>query len=1210
VQPGDEGLAIFAERAIDAWWAKGSIQNQDQARMHNVTDAFIIPGFHSQPKKIDNVNTTSMQMRTTDGKTNFNFDPTNGGAMTLTTPNNPTTIQGKAFNTNTQDATHTVTNGVKYNTPSINVSGKVDAKAGFFINGKPISGSGAGGSGGVSPSPPGGSDGQGGSSGTTPTLGDFWWDAVGGQLYIWYDDGNSAQWVAATNMPGPPGPTGPVGPPNGNTIWSGSGAPTAGIGQNGDFYIDNVGHVIYGPKASGAWPGTGVSLIGPAGPPGPPGSVGPAGVAGPTGPQGIPGTQGVKGDPGPAGPRGATGAAGADSTVPGPEGPAGLQGAPGLAGPQGPQGVKGDTGSVGLQGPIGLTGATGPTGADSTVPGPQGPQGVAGPIGATGATGAASTVPGPSGPPGPQGATGATGAAGATGSQGPTGNAAVVAGSGISITGTSPQTISTATPYLPLTGGTLTGPIATTGSSAAYAFNDRTTNAQWFWYANSGLAMLNLTGSGTRLQIDTNANLTLFGALTLTSASQASVVFNNTTPAITTGGLWRWTVGTGGNMNLQINTAAAGDWSTYNNNLYVTPTGNATFTSSVTIAPPAGSWPTIILQKSGAADASSLYGYKGANPRWQMTLGNQSAESTGNLGSDFGLYRFTDAGAYIDSPFTINRANGGVQLGGNVAINGTTLFFAGVTSGNGPRVYADPTNMVFQLGTSNGSFYWWNNGGGTPMLLTAAGTLIVNNGADVVGAKLIVTRTPSNNNNYWDTTAATFQDARPMAQGVGGGISFEGLYTTAGAWADLGGIQARKFNATSGDFTGTLDIWARGGNVNFLSNGGIGVGLLASISSVACLTINGGVDSVGAKLYVSRTPVNPANWWEIPTAVFQDKRPFATGVGGAIAFECIIDAAGTWCELGGIQGAKANATSGDVTGNLNIWARNGNVTFFSSAAAIGSGVMAWFNTSGLNIVNTLLVMGNGNSGGLRMASNTSGTGYGSFFRNDSTSTYLLLTNNNDAFGSWNNLRPIVVDNATGNVTMSHQVTIGGPFVCNQMLTVANNYPIYGKDTAGTARAMMNFASDNNIWIGDNGRWIVFSAGGAGIIPAASNANYCGSSSNYWYQVYAGSGGFQTGSDRRMKIGIEDLPDCLDLVCQVTPQRFRWRNGPDTLRTHWGFIAQDVGEVLGEDFGGYTPSDPANPRSIAGLAYNELVAVLWKACQEMKARIEALEARVA
>jgi hypothetical protein len=727
-----------------------------------------------------------------------------------------------------------------------------------------------------------------------------------------------------------------------------------------------------------------------------------------------------------------------------------------------------------------------------------------------------------------------------------------------------------------------------------------TTNA-FNWYGGTTLAMT-LYGTG---------NLLLHGALTLTNASQVSVVFNNTTPAITTGGLWRWTVGTGGNMNLQVNTAAAGDWSTYNNNLYVTPTGNATFTSSVTIAPPAGSWPTIILQKSGAADASSLYGYKGANPRWQMTLGNQSAESTGNVGSDFGLYRFTDAGAYIDSPFTINRANGGVQLGGNVAINGTTLFFAGVTSGNGPRVYADPTNMVFQLGTSNGSFYWWNNGGGTPMLLTAAGTLIVNNGADVVGAKLIVTRTPSNNNNYWDTTAATFQDARPMAQGVGGGISFEGLYTTAGAWADLGGIQARKFNATSGDFTGTLDIWARGGNVNFLSNGGIGVGLLASISSVACLTINGGVDSVGAKLYVSRTPgASPANWWEIPTAVFQDKRPFATGVGGAIAFECVIDAAGTWCELGGIQGAKANATSGDVTGNLNIWARNGNVTFFSSAAAIGSGVMAWFNTSGLNIVNTLLVMGNGNSGGLRMASNTSGTGYGSFFRNDSTSTYLLLTNNNDAFGSWNNLRPIVVDNATGNVTMSHQVTIGGPFVCNQMLTVANNYPIYGKDTAGTARAMMNFASDNNIWIGDNGRWIVFSAGGAGIIPAASNANYCGSSSNYWYQVYAGSGGFQTGSDRRMKIGIEDLPDCLDLVCQVTPQRFRWRNGPDTLRTHWGFIAQDVGEVLGEDFGGYTPSDPANPRSIAGLAYNELVAVLWKACQEMKARIEALEARVA
>jgi hypothetical protein len=35
---------------------------------------------------------------------------------------------------------------------------------------------------------------------------------------------------------------------------------------NGDFYLDTSAWVLYGPKASGAWPGSGTSLVGPAGP--------------------------------------------------------------------------------------------------------------------------------------------------------------------------------------------------------------------------------------------------------------------------------------------------------------------------------------------------------------------------------------------------------------------------------------------------------------------------------------------------------------------------------------------------------------------------------------------------------------------------------------------------------------------------------------------------------------------------------------------------------------------------------------------------------------------------------------------------------------------------------------------------------------------------------------------------------------------------------
>jgi hypothetical protein len=63
------------------------------------------------------------------------------------------------------------------------------------------------------------------------------------------------------------------------------------------------------------------------------------------------------------------------------------------------------------------------------------------------------------GPAGPTGATGATGPQGPTGATGSTGPAGVYqAGSGIAInTGTTPSTISTAVPYLPIAGGTLTG---------------------------------------------------------------------------------------------------------------------------------------------------------------------------------------------------------------------------------------------------------------------------------------------------------------------------------------------------------------------------------------------------------------------------------------------------------------------------------------------------------------------------------------------------------------------------------------------------------------------------------------------------------------------------------------------------------------------------------------------------------------------------------
>jgi hypothetical protein len=50
---------------------------------------------------------------------------------------------------------------------------------------------------------------------------------------------------------------------DGRTIWNGSGAPDDSLGQDGDFYLDTVAYVLFGPKALGTWSGSAsIELVG------------------------------------------------------------------------------------------------------------------------------------------------------------------------------------------------------------------------------------------------------------------------------------------------------------------------------------------------------------------------------------------------------------------------------------------------------------------------------------------------------------------------------------------------------------------------------------------------------------------------------------------------------------------------------------------------------------------------------------------------------------------------------------------------------------------------------------------------------------------------------------------------------------------------------------------------------------------------------------
>ncbi len=105
--------------------------------------------------------------------------------------------------------------------------------------------------------------------------GDFYIDTSANQIY---GPKASGVWPSAVSLIGPAGSngaagstgsTGATGSPgaNGNSVLSGAGAPGAGVGSNGDFYINTSTNTIFGPKTAGAW-GSGTSLIGPTGPTG------------------------------------------------------------------------------------------------------------------------------------------------------------------------------------------------------------------------------------------------------------------------------------------------------------------------------------------------------------------------------------------------------------------------------------------------------------------------------------------------------------------------------------------------------------------------------------------------------------------------------------------------------------------------------------------------------------------------------------------------------------------------------------------------------------------------------------------------------------------------------------------------------------------------------------------------------------------------------
>lgn len=66
VKPGDECMVIFQDLCIDGWWARGGIQNWNDLRRHDFSDAIAIFSPWSQPNTLSSYSSDNLEIRSLD----------------------------------------------------------------------------------------------------------------------------------------------------------------------------------------------------------------------------------------------------------------------------------------------------------------------------------------------------------------------------------------------------------------------------------------------------------------------------------------------------------------------------------------------------------------------------------------------------------------------------------------------------------------------------------------------------------------------------------------------------------------------------------------------------------------------------------------------------------------------------------------------------------------------------------------------------------------------------------------------------------------------------------------------------------------------------------------------------------------------------------------------------------------------------------------
>ncbi|EFP4260887.1 hypothetical protein HO026_003673 [Shigella sonnei] len=248
--------------------------------------------------------------------------------------------------------------------------------------------------------------------------------------------------------------------------------------------------------------------------------------------------------------------------------------------------------------------------------------------------------------------------------------------------------------------------------------------------------------------------------------------------------------------------------------------------------------------------------------------------------------------------------------------------------------------------------------------------------------------------------------------------------------------------------------------------------------------------------------------------------------------------------------------------------------------------------------------------------------YGFFIRNDGGTTYFMLTASGDKFGSWNALRPMYINNASGAVTMGNGLTLAGglnvtsgniriPTSSTSWIDMRNNAALSNSSAVATSSAsaiIRQEHADRHYFVGGLGN----SQFGFYMINKSRTAN--GTDANAYLQndgtwVCGGNGNFNDvyiRSDRRSKRNIRKIERALDKLEQIEGVLYEIQVC-GRYEQSGGLIAQDVQNVQPELVTVDHNDQSGEPR--LRLNYNGVIGMLVEAVKELREEVRELKAKM-